>query len=230
MYRLFLANQTTRGRLIGLAVLGAVAIVLGVTIGRRSSDPLGAGTVMIATFGLSLLVPVTTLVFASSVLGDLREDGTLVYLWLRPVRRWRIVVAAVAAALTVALPIAVVPLALAAVLTGAGGGLVAGTVASCALATVAYTGVFTWLGLRVDRALVWGAAYILVWEGFVATAGKTPSLFAIRSYTRSLLTELADGPTRFAEVGTVTAIAVPLVAAVLTAALAVRRLTRQDVQ
>lgn len=230
MYDLFVANQTSRGRLAGVAVLGLVGIVLGVAIGRSADDALVAGTGMIANFGLALLVPVTTLIFASSVLGDLREDGTLVYLWLRPIARWRIVAAAMAGTLTVALPVNVIPLTVAAALTGGGGRLVLATFVSTVLATVAYTGLFAWLGLRVSRALIWGAAYILVWEGFVATAGATPARFAIRSYSQSLLTEVANGPTDLAQVGAGAAILVPIVVAAAAGALTVRQLSRADVQ
>ena len=34
-------------------------------------------------FGLALVLPVATLVFASASFGDLVDDQTLVYLWLR---------------------------------------------------------------------------------------------------------------------------------------------------
>src|SRR5690606_37553551 len=105
----------------------------------------------------------------------------------------------------------------------------AGTVASCALGAVAYGAGFTWLGLRVRRALVWGLTYILVWEGFVARAGATAARLSLRTYTRSLLARVADGPERFVEVSAVAAVVVPLVVAVAATALAVRRLARQDV-
>ena len=230
LYRMFLGAQVTRGRLAGLGALGLLAVLLGVALGAGDvADPLGDGIGLVNAFGLSLFVPVTTLVFASAVLGEPHEDGTLVYLWLRPVARWRLVAAALAAALTVALPTVVVPMAAAAAAARAGGALVAATVASCTLATVAYAGIFLWLGLRVRRALVWGLAYILVWEGFVARSGGTASLLAVRSHTRSLLARLAGGADELVEVSLATAVALPIVAATVALALAVRRLTRQDV-
>ena len=67
-----------------------------------------------------------SLVFASAALGDVAEDGTLVYLWLRPYPRWQLAVAAFAASVTVVVPVAVLPLVIAAALTGEGGRLVAG--------------------------------------------------------------------------------------------------------
>ena len=205
-------------------------MLLGIAIGASDvADPLEDGVRVVNTFGLSLFVPVVTLVFAAAALGDPNEDGTLVYLYLRPVARWRIAAAALASTLTVALPLAVVPITLAALATGAGGKIVVAAAASCTVATVAYTGLFCWLGLRVRRALVWGLAYILVWEGFVASAGATPARLSVRAYTRSLLSRLADGPDDLVEVSLAVAVIGPLVAATAGAVLTVRRLMRQDV-
>jgi ABC-2 type transport system permease protein len=230
LYRLFLQTQARRGRIIGLLALGAVGIVLGYAVGASASaDPLDDGTVLLSTYGLALFVPVTTLVFASNVLGEPNEDGTLVYLWLKPIARWRIVAAALAATTTVTLPVVVVPMVLAAAATGAGAPLVRGALTATVVAVVAYTCVFTWLGLRVRRALVWGLAYILVWEGFVARAGANAARLAIRANARSLLAEVADGPTRLIEVSATTAVALPLLAAAVAVLFTVRRLSRQDV-
>lgn len=230
LYRMFLASQVTRGRMAGLGALGLLGVLLGVAVGASDvTDPAGEGLDLVSTFGLSLFVPVTTLVFASAVLGEPNEDGTLVYLWLRPIARWRLVASALAAALTAALPVVVVPMALSAAATGAGGALVTATIASCTLAAVAYGGIFVWLGLRVRRALVWGLAYILVWEGFVARAGGAAALLAIRSHTRSLLARLAGGADELVEVSLATAVVLPVLATVVAVALTIRRLTRQDV-
>src|SRR5204863_685612 len=130
-----------------LGLLGAVGVAVGLALGLSDvHEPVRAATNMINAFGLSLYAPVVTLVFASASLGDPAEDGTLLYFWLRPVPRWQIVAGTYLATLTVALPLVLVSLGLAAALTGAGGGLVWGTLASATLAVIAYGGIFTWLG------------------------------------------------------------------------------------
>ena len=48
----------------------------------------------------------------------------------------------------------------------------------------------------MKRALLWGLAYILVWEGFVARSGRMASRFAIRANARSFLTRVSGGPHR----------------------------------
>ena len=145
-------------------------------------------------FGIALLVPVASLVFASATLGDPNEDGTLVYLWLRPVTRWKIVAAAALSSFAVTWPIVTIPLVLAGLAAGGGGGVVVGTLAGVTVAMVGYIGLFVALGLRVKRALIWGLLYIFIWEGFVATANTTAARLAVRSYGRSTLSSIAGRP------------------------------------
>jgi ABC-2 type transport system permease protein len=230
IYQVTLRSQAKKGRLAALALLGIVGVVVGLAVGLSDvEDPIRAATNMINAFGLSLYAPVVTLVFASASLGDPAEDGTLVYLWLRPVARWQIVAGTYLATLTVALPLVLLSLVLAAVLSGAGHGLVPGTFVSATLAVVAYSGIFTWLGLRVRRALVWGLAYILLWEGFVASAGKSASRLAVRAYTRSVLTKFTGVDLKLANVSPFFAVTVPIAIGIVWAALTVRRLRRAEV-
>jgi len=230
LYRLMLRTQLTRARLLALVGLGLVGVIVGFALGQSDVvDPLASGARFINAFGLSLLVPVATLVFASAALGDPNEDGTLVYLWLRPVPRWVIVGAATAAAFTVTWPIVVVPLVLAALLTGAGASLVGATMAAATAAMLAYTGIFVALGLRVKRALVWGLLYIFIWEGFVATANTTAARLAIRSYSRSILSDVTGVSLRLADFTLVSSWLVPLAVGIVAFVYAARRLQRMDV-
>jgi ABC-2 type transport system permease protein len=230
IYRVTLRTQAKKGRLAALILLGAVGVLIGLAVGLSDRpEPVRAATNMINAFGLSLYAPVVTLVFASASLGDPAEDGTLVYFWLRPVPRWQIVAGTYLATLTVALPMVLTSLVLAAVASGAGHGLVGGTLLSATLAVLAYGGIFTWLGLRVRRALVWGLAYILLWEGFVASAGKGASRLAVRAYTRSVLARATGVDLKLANVSAFFAVTVPIGIAILWAYFTVRRLRRAEV-
>ena len=230
VYGVLAQTLVTRSRLIALGALGLVAVAIGAAQGAADLfDPIRSATRLIDAYGLSLFAPVVSLVFAAAALGDPAEDGTLVYLWLRPVRRASIVTAAFAASYSVALPVTVVPLVLAALLSSGDPELVAGTLVSSAVAVTAYCALFVWLGLKTRRSLVWGLAYILIWEGFVARAGDTAAKLAVRAYSRSILSEMTDVPLNLAEISFGAAVAVPLLVAAAALALASRRLARQDV-
>jgi ABC-2 type transport system permease protein len=228
LYRLILRSQASRGRLALLGALGLVSILIGFAIGSSDSTE-KAGADFINVFGLALVVPVTTLVFASAALGDFIDDSTMVYLWLRPVARWKLAIAAAVASFTVVLPLVLVPLLIAAAATGKGGDLVAGTAAATTLGVAAYTGIFVMLGVRVRRSLLWGLIYVFIWEGFVSRAGETASRLAIRSYTASVLSDATGFALRLADISSPYRYVVPLLVLVVALAYATHRLRVQDV-
>ena len=230
LYRLIMRNQVTVGRVIAVAALGVLGVLLGV--GVRASDPVDvvdAGATLIDQYGLQVLAPVVSLVFASSALGDLMDDRTLVYLWLRPTPRIQVAAAAALAAFTVCLPAVVVPLVVAAAATGAGPALTGGTAVAAAIGVAGYVGMFCALGIRFRRALVWGLAYILLWEGFVANASKTAGRLSLRGYTRSVLSEYTGVAFKQASLSLPVAIIVALVVGAVLVAYAGHRLNRTDV-
>lgn len=229
-FRLLLGSLVTRGRVVFLALLGLIPVLLGIALRTEHTGPFDTTyKFVVEAYGLGLLVPVVSLVFASAALGDPAEDGTLVYVWLKPVPRWQLVAAALGATLLVALPLAVVPLALAVSLAGAGAELVRAAVAGSALATVAYCCVFLGLGLRVRRSLVWGLAYVLIWEGAVARVARGAARLSINVHARSLVARMAHHVPPKNASGSLTSILVPVVVIVLAVAVTVRWLVNADV-
>lgn len=229
VYRIVLRQLVSRGRLIALGVLALLAPIAGFALGASDSATTEDGVRLIAGLGFAVVIPVVALVFGTASIGDLRDDKTLLYVWLRPLDRWPVVVGAFLAALTLTAPLTLVPVVAAAALTDAGSGIVSGTLIAGAVGVVAYVAVFTLFGVWLRRATVWGLAYILIWEGFIAQAGPGVARFALRKYTRSILVERTGVELDLADFSLVIGVTVPLVAAVLFLALATRRLDRLDV-
>lgn len=230
LVRVLLGTSVSRGRLLGLASLGLVAIAVGTAIGMSSpTSPTTAGAELVSAYGLSILVPVVTLVLATGALGSCVEDNTLVYLWLRPVSRITLATAAITATVAVAAPMVVVPLTVAALLTGGGGSLVVATIVSSTMAVVGYAGLFVASGLLAKRALLWGVFYILIWEGFIARAGTSSSRFSVQYYARTVLSELSDVPLRLSDAPIAAAFVVPIVVAAVGGAVTALRLQRMSV-
>lgn len=227
-YRVVLRQLASRGRLIGLGLLALIAPVAGFALGTGDAS-LDDSVQLISAVGLGLVLPVVALVFGGAAIGDLRDDKTLVYLWLRPMDRWPIVVGAALAAGTLAAPITLVPIVLAAVLTGAGNGIVAGTVLANVIGLVVYTCLFTLFGVWLKRFIVWGLAYILIFEGFIAQAGPGVARFAMRAYTRSILVDRTGADLDLADFSLVASLIVPLAVAIAALAIGAWRLATQDV-
>jgi ABC-2 type transport system permease protein len=143
--------------------------------------------------------------------------------------RWPLAVGAALAAFTMAVPVTLVPIVAGAALTGVGNGLVGATVIAALVALIAYTSIFTMLGVWLQRHIVWGLAYILIWEGFIASAGPGVAQLAIRKYTRSIIADRTGADLGAADFSTFAGVLVPLIASVVAIAIASWRLSHHDV-
>ena len=139
---------------------------------------------------ISIVLPLVALVFGTSALGPELEEGTIVYLLTKPVRRFRIVLdkAVVAAALTAVLVV------LSTLLTGlvveSAGTELMGVAVAFAIATVAggaaYVVLFVAISAFTRWALIIGLLYVLIWEGVLADLLPGTETFSIRQATLSI--------------------------------------------
>lgn len=217
----------TKGRL-AFAAAGGALVVLAAVLAATTGAPDRVLAGLIANAGFGFVVPVVTLLFAVAVLGDLVDDHTLVYLWLRPIARTTLATSALAATVVTAGGAVVASLALATLLGGRPELLVPAVVAGL-LGAAAYGSVFVALGLRTSRSLLWGLAYVLLWEGLASNLTLAFARLSLRRYASSLFADLSStGSVRF--ITSSGHAAVVLVAIVLVGvALTVWSLRTQDV-
>jgi ABC-2 type transport system permease protein len=225
---LFLRLLATKGRLIVLAALTAGMIPLAIYTANRALPQLETWR-LFQSYALGGIVPISALVLGSSAFGDLIDDRTLVHLWLRPANRWTIVGAAWSAVIIVCAPFALLGSAVTLAVAGMPSGTIASGATSAALGLLAYSAVFLALGLRVRRALAWGLAYILIWEGVLANLGSGLARIALRLSTKSIAyRSFADAEVAYA-LGAGTAAVVLAVVAGTALVLAHRWLTNAEV-
>jgi ABC-2 type transport system permease protein len=230
VFKLLLRLQLTFPRLATMVVLGALFVLVAAAIaaGRRGSA-LRNATNFVSNVGFVVLVPVASLVFSSSSLGDTVDDQTLVYLWLRPIARWRLTLASMASSMVIVWPLVIVPVVLGARLAGGNGELLRATAVATTVGVFAYVGIFGALGLRVRAALLWGLLYVFIWEGFVAGASDTAARLAIRAYLRSVLADATGVELRLGAIDMPWGWLVPLVVGGAGAGLTTWWLHRRDV-
>ena len=227
VYRVILRTQLSPARLFVLAGLSGVAVLLAFTA-RAADDTVEVATQTIANFGINIFAAFIALSLGSAALGNLVEDRTLVYLWLRPVSRHSIATAAMAAVVSVVAPILVVVMTVAAVITGVGD-LVAATAVATALAVFAYSGIFVALGLRFKRSLLIGLGYIAIWELLMSRLGDWFARLSIRSYPMSILSDATGVEMRLADRSSLASYIVPLAVGVAGLAYTSWRLTRTEI-
>ena len=192
--RVVVRQLLTRGRALALVLLGGFLVLLSFAFGRSDNvdEPIEDGVRLIDLAGFTLVVPIVALVFAAASLGDLREDRTLVYLWLRPMGRAPVVIGAWLASIGVSLLFTLPTLVLSGVLLDAGSDVVIGAATATGVGVIAYSALFLLLGLLVKNSVIWGVGYVLMWEGLIAQFGTATARVAVRGYTRSILASITD--------------------------------------
>jgi hypothetical protein len=174
-----------RRRLLLMVLLVALPVVIGLMIRLAGGRP-DASTILDMLM-IRTVLPLVALVLGTAVLGSEIDEGTIVYLLVKPIaRRWIILATVVVAASVTA--VLVVP---AVVLTGLlASGLGSASLTStfafavaCLLGGIAYTSAFLALSTVTSRALVIGLAYTLIWEGVVAGLLEGTRFLSIRQAT-----------------------------------------------
>lgn len=227
LYGLLLRMQVTLWRVVGIGALGAVAIALAFAA-RTADDPVRAAAEVAIGYGLSFALPLATLWLATGCIGDLVEDQIVVYLWLKPVPRWQLPAAAIAATATVVLPLVAAPLVVAALVAGTPE-LIGALLLACTLAVVAYAGLFVAASLWFRRALWLGLVFVLIWENGLARTIDGVARVSVASYAESIVVEAAGIDLAYADRAPTASVLEPLAIAAVGFALAVVRYRRTEI-
>ncbi len=223
LVRLTARGLLGRRRSLGVVALAAapvlVSAILAIAGGLGDAESLAFD--VFSTITLGLVVPLAALVFGTAALGTLIDDGTIVYLLVKPIRRATVVLAAmlVAGAAAAALTVASSVLSGVLVLGLASPGLLVGMAAGAALASVLYVAVFVTLSVYTTRALIIGLGYVLLWEGLVTSLLTGTRILSIREYALAVVTAFGgDGVTGSGQAGVELPVAAVLSVAVLVVA------------
>lgn len=182
-----------RRRSIGLILLGLIPALILAIYGlteTRAGDLANRETREFFRQGilpmvLGVTVPITALVLAAASLGDERQQKTISYIAMRPIRREAIAASKLVAAWISAFLIA----GLGALATALVFGWAADSwdeipaiLVATAVTTLGFVAVFQVVGFVTDRAVIIGLGYLLIWEGIVTGAASqvaTTSLWRI---------------------------------------------------
>jgi ABC-2 type transport system permease protein len=143
-----------------------------------------------------VLLPLLAVVFGTAAFGGEIDDGTIVYLLVKNLPRWQVVLSkfAVAALATAAMVIA--SLALAWLALGAHTDQLAVVTAyteAVALGAALYCALFVTLGLTSKRALVLGLLYVVVLEITLSPNVAGLKSLSVREFVMTMVATLAAG-------------------------------------
>lgn len=191
-----LVTTLTRRRMAGVAAVAVAPLALAVAVLQLADQAPESFDGLFLSVGVGLVVPLIALVVGVGALRDDLESGAIVHLVTRGVRRETVLVARMAAAAGATVLASAVALTLPLLVLG-GDGVEAWRLALPvgALAGVAYTALFTLLGVAVKRAGLLGLAYLVVWEGVVASSPLLFRYATVAYWVRSIIanSDLASG-------------------------------------
>ena len=177
------AGQRRSLLLVGLALI-PVALAVIFRLGEHLDQQEETAN-FLADIIVTSILPLACLIIGTSALGSEIEDGTAVYILAKPVPRREIIAAKFAASVLIAAAF-VVPATVVSGLIGLQGVSEEGIVTGFAIATLvgvfAYTAVFILLSLATSRALLFGLAYVFIWEGLITELFSGTRFLSIRQY------------------------------------------------
>jgi ABC-2 type transport system permease protein len=164
-------------------LLALLALMLGPDEGESRQQFVSEPLLSVLVVGM--LLPLVALIFGTAALGSEIEDGTAVYILAKPVARWKVIFAKVAAA-WVATTAIVLTSAVISGLMVLGGQEQQGIIPAFSLGIIvgglAYVTVFVLLSAMTGRALIIGLGYVLIWEGVFTVFAPGAQLLSIREY------------------------------------------------
>jgi ABC-2 type transport system permease protein len=183
----YITARSLFGRRRVLVLLPLPLLMIGLALICKANDvePSQWGRAVIMGLGFVVILPVTSLIVGTGVLGSEVDDGTIVHILTKPLPRRDIIFAKLLVAWVVSLISAAVPMFIAGVLAdGVSFGLA--LVVACAVGALAYTSLFLLLSLVTRRPVLLGLVYILVWEGLLARFISGTRVLSIEQYVITL--------------------------------------------
>lgn len=149
--------------------------------------------VVTARLLISVVLPIAALLLSTATLGDEVEDQTLVYLVLKPIARWRIVMPKlIATVIGVAVPVSLSGIISSLLITEGDLATSLVTAAGVTVGAAAYCTVFTWGGLVSRQAIIFGLAYVFLWEVSITELFAGLRFLSIRQFTLGVIQGLDD--------------------------------------
>jgi ABC-2 type transport system permease protein len=212
-----------RRRVLLLLPLPLLMIALAVICHGYGVEPSQWGRAVIVGLGFVVVLPVTSLIVGTGVLGSEVDDGTIVHILTKPLPRRDIIFAKLLVASVVSTISAVVPMFVVGTLADSASFGFALSVAS-AVGAVTYSALFLLLSLLSRRPVLLGLAYVLVWEGLLARFISGTRVLSIEQYVIALADHLHPTDILPGKVSVTLAIVMSAIFAIGGTVYAIRRL------
>ncbi|MFD4719242.1 ABC transporter permease [Streptomyces sp. NPDC058423] len=169
-----------RRRAAILFVLPALLLLIATAVRAFNGVDDQVASDVLGGFALATMVPLIGVIAGTGAIGPEIDDGSIVYLLAKPVKRPTIIVTKLIVAIAVTMVFSAVPTFVAGyILNGNGQQIAVAYTVAALVASIAYAALFLLLGTVSRHAVVIGLVYALVWEtlfGSLVSGARTLSV------------------------------------------------------
>ncbi|MFJ1748963.1 ABC transporter permease [Streptomyces sp. NPDC088116] len=191
-----------RRRAAILFVLPALLILIAVAVRvlDGADDQIAAD--VLGGFALATMVPLIGVIAGTGAIGPEIDDGSIVYLLSKPVKRPTIVFTKLIVAIAVTMAFSAIPTFVAGyILNGNGQQIAIAYTVAALVASIAYSALFLLLGTVSRHAVVIGLVYALVWETLFGSLVSGARTLSVQQWALALAERIGDGSTITSDVG-----------------------------
>ncbi|MFF3713351.1 ABC transporter permease [Streptomyces phaeochromogenes] len=210
MYDPTVARLTYRGllgrrRALILGALPVLLIVISVAVrGFTGADDQVASDVL-GGFALATMVPIIGVIAGTGAIGPEIDDGSVVYLLAKPVKRPTIIFTKLIVAIAVTMAFSAIPTFLAGmILNGNGQQIAVAYTVAALVASIAYAALFLLLGTITRHAVVFGLVYALVWEALFGSLVAGARTLSVQQWSLAVAQKVSGGDLVTSDVGLTT--------------------------
>ncbi|MFD7223226.1 ABC transporter permease [Streptomyces sp. NPDC059892] len=191
-----------RRRAAILFVLPALLILIAAAVrGFNGLDDQVASDVL-GGFALATMVPLIGVIAGTGAIGPEIDDGSIVYLLSKPVKRSTIIVTKLIVAIAGTMAFSAIPTFIAGyILNGNGQQIAIAYTVAALVASIAYSALFLLLGTVSRHAVVIGLVYALVWETLFGSLVAGARTLSVQQWSLALAQKIGDGTTITSDVG-----------------------------
>ncbi|MFE2558749.1 ABC transporter permease [Streptomyces sp. NPDC059352] len=195
-----------RRRALILFLLPAMLVLIAAAVrGFNGADDQVAADVL-GGFALATMVPLIGVIAGTGAIGPEIDDGSIVYLLSKPVKRPTIIFTKLIVAIAVTMVFSAVPTLIAGfILNGNGQQVAVAYTVAALVASIAYSALFLLLGTVSRHAVVIGLVYALVWETLFGSLISGAKTLSVQQWALALAEKVTGDGLIDSEVGLTTA-------------------------
>jgi ABC-2 type transport system permease protein len=191
-----------------LLLLPGLLILISVAVRMLSGADDETASNLLGGFAIATMVPLIGVIAGTGAIGPEIDDGSIVYLLAKPLKRPTIILTKLIVAIAVTMAFSAVPTLIAGyILNGNGQQIAVAYTVAALVASIAYSALFLLLGTVSRHAVVIGLVYALVWETLFGSLVPGARTLSVQQWSLALAEKISGTSMVTSDVGLPLAVA-----------------------